>query len=75
MANKIDIDQLLASLTLEEKCGQLNQLIFNAIKKNFKSDNDDEDDDQIDDEKLLEAIEKYHVGSIIGVRKFKHDLN
>lgn len=61
---RVDIDKLVKEMTYEEKCGQMTQVTFAVIQKD-PYDPDDGDDDQIDENKLIEAIEKYHVGSIL----------
>jgi beta-glucosidase len=58
----IDIDALLKKMTIEEKCGQMNEITFAVIQKSPPGT--DPDDDQIDDAKLEDAIQKYHVGGI-----------
>jgi beta-glucosidase len=60
--NAIDVDALLKKMSIEEKCGQMNEVTFAVIQK--KPPSTDPDDDQIDDAKLEEAIQKYHVGGI-----------
>ena len=59
-----DIQKLLRSMTQEEKCGQMTQITYDVIQKSNPNPSD-EDDDQMDEAKLLEAIQKYHVGSIL----------
>jgi hypothetical protein len=60
--NAIDVNALLKAMSLEEKCGQMNEITFAVIQKNPPSL--DPDDDQIDKDKLKLAVEFYHVGGI-----------
>ncbi len=54
------VDEKLASMTVEEKVGQMTQVTLGILR-------DDEVDDgkSIDPEKLSEAIHKYHIGSVL----------
>jgi beta-glucosidase len=55
----INVDQYVKNMTIEEKCGQMTQITFSVILKN------DSDSVFINDTKLLEAVQKYQVGSIL----------
>ncbi len=61
----VDIDQLISSMSLEEKVGQMCQVDLGVVAKGdicqLKIPQ------QIDKEKLRRAIEKYQVGSILNV--------
>jgi beta-glucosidase len=59
-----EIQAILDQMTIEEKCGQMNEITFDVIQVKPPRSTDDPDDDQIDEAKLAEAIEKYHVGGI-----------
>lgn len=54
------VDEMLVSMTVEEKVGQMTQVTLGILR-------DDEVDDgkSIDPEKLSEAIHKYHIGSVL----------
>jgi beta-glucosidase len=58
------VADLIANMSVEEKCGQMTQITFVVLQK-YPFDINDPDDDQIDENKLREAIEKYQVGSIL----------
>ena len=58
------IKSLLAKMTLEEKVGQMTQLSIQAFAKTHGTSTEKF---QVDDSKLKEAIEKYHIGSILNV--------
>jgi hypothetical protein len=58
------VANLVANMTVGEKCGQMTQITFVAIQK-VPFDINDPDDDQIDENLLRLAIEKYQVGSIL----------
>ena len=60
----VNIEELIQSMSIEEKCGQMTQITFDVIQKQ-PSNPADADDDQIDEQKLLQAIKDYHVGSIL----------
>ncbi len=55
------VDALIAKMTLEEKVGQMTQVTLDEVSKAGYSKH------EIDPEKLKEAVEKYHVGSILNV--------
>lgn len=55
------VDALIAKMTLEEKVGQMTQVTLDEVSKSNSGTH------QIDADKLKEAIEKYHVGSILNV--------
>ena len=55
------VDALIAKMTLEEKVGQMTQVTLDEVSKAGYSKH------EIDPEKLKEAIQKYHVGSILNV--------
>jgi beta-glucosidase len=58
------VDLLLSKMTLKEKLGQMNQIALNVISKRKK---DKKAPHEIDEKKLVEAIVKYKVGSILNV--------
>ncbi|SFZ93454.1 beta-glucosidase [Flaviramulus basaltis] len=54
------VDSLLSVMTLEEKVGQMTQITYMVVEKqNAKG--------ALDKDKLKEAIQKYHIGSILNV--------
>jgi len=55
------VDALIAKMTLEEKVGQMTQVTLDEVSKSSYSKH------EIDPEKLKDAIQKYHVGSILNV--------
>ncbi|OKS85970.1 Lysosomal beta glucosidase [Mucilaginibacter polytrichastri] len=55
------VDALIASMTLEEKVGQMTEVTLDVVSKTGAATQ------KMDDAKLKEAIEKYHVGSILNV--------
>lgn len=55
-----NVQTLLSSMTLEEKIGQMTQIDFSVIAREQENLND-----PIDPAKLEDAINKYHVGSIL----------
>lgn len=57
-------DALLAKMTLEEKVGQMTQVAIQMISSTRGTANQDH---QLDQKKLREAVENYHVGSILNV--------
>lgn len=75
-ANALDtkVDALIARMTLEEKVGQMTEVTLDVVSKTGQTSH------QLDDEKLKEAIMKYHVGSILNVsgtaysREHWHDV-
>lgn len=68
------VDALIAGMTLEEKVGQMTEVTLDVISKTGTPTH------QLDVFKLKEAIEKYHVGSILNVsgtaytREHWHDV-
>lgn len=54
-------DALIAKMTLEEKVGQMTQVTLDEVSKSGGSKH------EIDPGKLKDAIQKYHVGSILNV--------
>lgn len=69
--NTIDakVKQLLARMTLEEKIGQMTQISIQVVSKTRGTVDQKH---EIDHEKLVEAITKYHVGSILNVWDVAH---
>ncbi|HDP67619.1 MAG TPA: beta-glucosidase [Candidatus Marinimicrobia bacterium] len=69
--NTIDakVKQLLAQMTLEEKIGQMTQISIQVVSKTRGTVDQKH---EIDHEKLVEAITKYHVGSILNVWDVAH---
>lgn len=55
------VDALLAKMTLEEKVGQMTEVTLDVVSKPNNGNH------QLDNDKLKEAILKYHVGSILNV--------
>jgi len=55
------VDALISKMTLEEKVGQMTQVTLDEVSKASYSKH------EIDPEKLKEAVQKYHVGSILNV--------
>ena len=61
------VDALIAKMTLEEKVGQMTEVTSDVVSTTTN------DVHKIDDEKLKEAILKYHVGSILNVSGHAYD--
>ena len=63
--NKVDIEAILSKMSIEEKAGQMSQIDLGLIAKGdiCKLENPQ----TLDTKKLNEAIEKYHIGSILNV--------
>ncbi|NCD72215.1 glycoside hydrolase family 3 N-terminal domain-containing protein [Mucilaginibacter agri] len=61
------VDAMIASMTLEEKVGQMTEVTLDVVSKTGASSH------QLDDAKLNEAITKYHVGSILNVSGTAYD--
>ncbi len=58
------VKALLSKMTLEEKVGQMTQITIQAVAKTHGTATQKF---EVDENKLKEAIEKYHVGSILNV--------
>jgi beta-glucosidase len=58
------VDELLSKMTIEEKIGQMTQVTIQVVTK--QQGNADQDF-ILDEEKLEEAISKYHIGSLLNV--------
>ena len=54
------VDSLLSAMTLEEKVGQMTQITYMVVEKQNA-------EGALDKDKLKEAIQKYHIGSILNV--------
>lgn len=65
------VADLLAKMTLEEKVGQMNQITVEVVGKDRK---DGFADLIIDKDKLKEALQKYHVGSILNNGGFANSV-
>lgn len=63
------VKQLLAQMTLEEKIGQMTQISIQVVSKTRGTVDQKH---EIDREKLVEAITRYHVGSILNVWDVAH---
>ena len=63
ISNAIDINQLLNSMTVEEKCGQMTQVTYDVIEKKPQPTNPDET--PVDINRLRIALKEKHVGSIL----------
>ena len=64
------VKELLSEMTLEEKVGQMTEVTLQVVS----SQQGTKDQKHIlDEEKLKEAIQKYHVGSILNVYDAAHD--
>jgi beta-glucosidase len=68
---KLKVDELLSKMTLEEKIGQMTQVTIQVISK---TEGTVDQKFSIDDDKLAEAIQKYHVGSILNVYNVAHTV-
>ena len=68
---KLKVDELLSKMTLEEKIGQMTQVTIQVISKTEGTVNQKF---SIDQDKLAEAIQKYHVGSILNVYNVAHTV-
>ena len=64
-SSKVDIDALISKMSIEEKVGQMSQIDLGVIAVgdicNLKNPQ------QLDSAKLIKAIEKYHIGSVLNV--------
>jgi len=67
--NEIELKvlNLLSEMTLEEKIGQMTQIDFSVIAAELNSDN------PVSQNKLEDAILKYHVGSILNAPQTPHN--
>lgn len=65
-----DIDVMIASLSVEEKVGQMTQIDLNIVVKGGYSNTDG----TLDTVKLREAVQKWKVGSILNVVNYAYDL-
>ena len=65
--NGIDIDGLIKSMSIEDKCGQMTQVDVGLVRK----DEMENDEDFIDMDKLKQALIGYKIGSILGVPSLK----
>jgi beta-glucosidase len=67
--NKSDIDKkvdaLLAKMTIDEKIGQMTQVTLDVVLQSANGKTTEPT--QIDADKIKEALEKYHVGSILNI--------
>ena len=63
---KVDdkVKELLSMMTIEEKIGQMTQITLQVVSK---TQGTKDQQHEIDDVKLKEAINKYHIGSILNV--------
>ncbi|CAF1016333.1 unnamed protein product, partial [Brachionus calyciflorus] len=59
----IDIDKLLQSMNVEQKCGQMTQVTFDVIEKTPRPT--DPDENPVNMTKLEYAIKTKNVGSIL----------
>ncbi len=66
------VQDLLSKMTLEEKVGQMTQVTLQVVSKQQGTKSQKH---ILDEEKLEEAIVKYHVGSILNVYDVAHSLN
>lgn len=64
--DEIQINRLIASMSVEEKVGQTCQITLDVLLKT-NSDGSARTIAEIDEEKLKEAIDKYKVGSVLNV--------
>ena len=58
------VENLLSTMTLSEKVGQMTQLTLQAVSK---TEGQLDQQYEVDPQKLREAITKYHIGSILNV--------
>jgi beta-glucosidase len=68
---RLKVDELLSKMTLEEKIGQMTQVTIQVISK---TEGTVDQKFSIDHDKLAEAIQKYHVGSILNVYNVAHTV-
>ncbi|MDW7680858.1 MAG: glycoside hydrolase family 3 N-terminal domain-containing protein, partial [bacterium] len=66
------IDDLLSSMTIEEKIGQMTQISVEILTKDGV---EPEDRVELDMQKLRQAVVKYNVGSILNVGTSAHSLD
>ena len=65
------VDDLISQMTLEEKVGQMTQITLQVVSKKQGTVNQKF---ELDNEKLRDAITKYHVGSILNVYDVAHSV-
>ena len=68
---KLRVDELLAEMTIEEKVGQMTQVTLQAVAK---TEGTFHQKFEIDEDKVKEAIQDYHVGSILNVYNVAHTV-
>ncbi len=68
---KLKVDELISKMTLEEKIGQMTQVTLQVISK---TEGTVDQKFLIDHDKLAEALQKYHVGSILNVYNVAHTV-
>ncbi len=68
---KLKVDELISKMTLEEKIGQMTQVTIQVISK---TEGTVDQKFSIDHDKLAEAVQKYHVGSILNVYNVAHTV-
>ncbi len=68
---QLKVKQLLDKMTLEEKIGQMTEVTLQVVSKQQGTK---DQPNILDEEKLKEAITKYHVGSILNVYDIAHDV-
>ncbi|MBU2446253.1 MAG: glycoside hydrolase family 3 C-terminal domain-containing protein [Bacteroidetes bacterium] len=66
------VQNLISKMTLEEKVGQMTQVTLQAVSK---TQGTVDHKHLLDEDKLNEAITKYHVGSILNVFDVAHSLD
>jgi len=68
----IKVEKLISQMTLEEKIGQMTQVAIQVVSKMRGSVDQIH---ELDQAKLVEAITKYHVGSILNVWDIGHSVD
>jgi beta-glucosidase len=68
---KLKVDELISKMTIEEKIGQMTQVTLQVISK---TEGTVDQKFSLDHDKLEEAIQKYHVGSILNVYNVAHTV-
>ena len=68
---KLRVDELLSKMTIEEKVGQMTQITLQAVSK---TEGTGDQKFVIDEDKVKEAIQDYHVGSILNVYNVAHTV-
>jgi beta-glucosidase len=69
---KVRVDELLSIMTIEEKVGQMTQVTLQVVSK---TEGTVDQKFEIDENKVKEALQEYHVGSILNVYNVAHTVD